>query len=85
MDQYDLKEEYLRHNPGGHFFDSDTLSFFGETMSRMHVYKDPCWVTDISGQKRKCWCLRSYQAKKPSKNKNVYHYFDCETFEHVIV
>lgn len=31
--------EYYKHNPDGHYFDDETLKFFGESRSTMKVLK----------------------------------------------
>jgi hypothetical protein len=36
---YGLISEYQRMHPNGHFFDRDTLKFFGETVSSMRLLK----------------------------------------------
>lgn len=36
---YGLIGEYQRMHPNGHFFDRDTLKFFGETVSSMRLLK----------------------------------------------
>lgn len=43
---YQLRKMYLEKHPNGHYFDSDTLKFFGESISTMSVLKNTCEVTD---------------------------------------
>ena len=40
MTVYSLKENHLQAEPNSHFFDYDTLKFFGERMSEMRVMKN---------------------------------------------
>lgn len=84
MDVQNLIQKYKKHNPDGHFFDKETLKFFGETLSSMYVYKNKEKYTDSLGKEHICWCLRSRQRNHPCGPQNAYHYFDHETFEHII-
>ena len=36
---YEIKADYYRHNPEGHYFDRATLKWFGQTMRDFHVNK----------------------------------------------
>lgn len=74
---------YRRSNPTGHFFDSDTLRFFGERRSEMRVLKDTTTITDWSGERHECYVLSSLQRKAPGGPRRAYHYFDTKTFEEV--
>ena len=47
---YGLISEYQRMHPNGHFFDRDTLKFFGETVSSMRLLKGTVKVTDSMGE-----------------------------------
>ena len=37
MNATQLKELYYQHNPSGHFFDHETMKFFGDTMKNYGV------------------------------------------------
>ncbi len=82
---YQLINEYYKHNPNGHFFDEKTLKFFGEMVSEMRILKNATKITDVSGEKHICYVLSSLQRKHPLGARRVYHYFDTETLDHVIV
>lgn len=84
MTAEELKREYYRHNPAGHFFDHDTLKFFGERMSEMRVLKKTVKVESAGGFLHECYVLSSYQHKAPVPGR-VYHYFDVNDFNYVIV
>jgi len=43
-----LKGLYQRNNPAGHFFDKDTMRFFGDTMSNFKV-RDAGKVKTMTG------------------------------------
>jgi len=80
---YGLRDAYYEKHPHGHFFDHDTLKFFGETMSSMRVLKDRATITDSMGEKHICYILSSLQRKHPCGPRRKYHYFDIETLEDV--
>ena len=80
-----LIREYQTRDPHGHFFDRDTLKFFGERMSEMRVLKDLSEVTDVLGEKHICYVLSSYQRKHPCGPRRAYHYFDTITFDNIVV
>jgi len=84
MTVYGLINRYQQHNPHGHFFDRDTLRFFGERVSEMRILKGFSTVRDCSGNVHKCYCLSSLQRKAPGGARRVYHYFDSVTFDHII-
>lgn len=75
---------YQRNNPDGHFFDEDTLRFFGERRSEMRVLKETTTITDWSGDKHECYVLSSLQRKNPFGPRRAYHYFDTATFDEVM-
>lgn len=83
-DQYILRNRHLAKYPHSHFFDSDTLKFFGETMSSMNVLKSIVNVKDSCDEWHECYVLSSLQRKAPGGARRVYHYFDTQTYEHII-
>ena len=88
MDIYELKNKHLEKNPGSHFFDYDTLKFFGEALSRMRVLKNPALITDVCGEKHTCYVVSATRTKNwngSCKPYTHYHYFDKETLTDVIV
>ena len=74
---------YQEKHPDGHFFDKDTLKFFGERRSAMGVLKKLETIVDISGKPHQCYVVSSLRTK-PSRGR-VYHYFDVDTLEDVIL
>lgn len=71
--------------PDDHFFDRKTLRFFGERISEMRLLKTRERVIDISGDVHTCYVISSVQHKVPGGPKRMYHYFDRETLEQVIL
>jgi hypothetical protein len=66
MTSYELKRLYETKNPDGHFFDRDTMNFFGDRMSNFGVRK-----AEINGEH--VWEL---YRKRPVKNGlKTSHYF----------
>ena len=84
MTVYSLIENYNKHHPDGHFFDDNTLRFFGERVSEMRVLKKTETITTYRGRKHECYCLSSLQRKAPGGARRAYHYFDVETFDSII-
>lgn len=78
MTIYELKRNY-EEKQKGHFFDKETLKFFGQTLSKMRVTKD-ITVTDYRGNKHNCYCV-SATGRIEGKITNNLYYFDSETFE----
>lgn len=82
---YGLRSKHLEHHPGSHYFDEDTLRYFGESLSTMSVLKGTVEITDICGEKHTCYVLSKYQRKHPLGPRRVHDYFDATTFRHIIV
>lgn len=83
-DAYDLRGAYYAKHPNGHFFDYETLKFFGESMSTMRLLKGTVKVTDVCGEQHTCYVLSSLQRKHPSGPRRTRHYFDVETLDDVM-
>ena len=77
----ELIRKHEELNPRSHFFDKDTLKFFGETISGMYLYKKTTKVKDYSGELHECYVISCIQKNSPLKNKRYYHYFDTTTFD----
>lgn len=85
MTPNELRRKHEKNYPDSHFFDPDTLRFFGERFSEMRVLKDTQIIPDYLGKKHNCYVLSSYQHKAPKGcEKRAYHYFDCETFDYIV-
>ena len=84
MTIYQFKRLYeQKHND--YMFTSDTLKFFGESLSRMKVLKNKAIIEDYKGVKRECYIISSTRTKNAfgSCKPYTYHlYFDIETLEH---
>ena len=81
---YGLISAYQSKHPNYHFFDHDTLKFFGERISEMRLLKNKETVTDFLGEKHECYVLSSLQRKAPNGPRRKYSYFDVETLDYVI-
>ena len=79
-----LISEYYKKNPDGHFFDPDTLKFFGETVSTMRLLKGTSKITDICGEEHEVYTISRLQRKYPGGARRTYAYFDVETLDDVI-
>lgn len=88
MEFYELKNKVIDQGGEHHFFDPDTLKFFGERLSDMKVLKNKVQVTDVCGEVHTCYCVSAKRRKNwngPCKPYTHYHYFDVETFHHITV
>lgn len=85
-DAHHLARMYREKRPDGHFFDPETLKFFGERMSEMRLLKNTSHITSAGGYEHECYVLSSVQRPGPPlRRRRVYHYFDVETLEDVVV
>lgn len=82
---YQLKDLHLKHHPKSHYFDCDTLKFFGESLSTMRVLKETVTVIGYSGEKHICYVLSKLSKKYPTGKKRTYAYFDVETLDDICV
>lgn len=79
----ELRDAYQKKNPQGHFFDKDTLKFFGESMSSMRLLKGTQEITTFSGEKHTCYVLSTLQRVPLVGKRRTYFYFDVDTLEDV--
>ena len=80
----DLICEYYTKHPNGHFFDRDTLKFFGERRSDMRLLKAKSHITDASGCEHTCYVISCIQRPGPPLTpRRVYHYFDINTLDDI--
>ena len=82
---YGLVSRYYEKNPGGHFFDRETLKFFGESLSTMRLLKGTVKIKDICGEEHECYVLSRLQKKHPLGPRRTYAYFDINTLDDVSV
>lgn len=81
---YGLRDAYYEKHPNGHYFDRDTLKFFGESFSTMRLLKGTVKIKDISGDEHECYVLSSLQRKYPGGPRRKYTYFDIHTLDYII-
>lgn len=79
----ELIREYYRKQPNGHFFDYDTLKFFGESRSTMNVLKGTWIITDSVDEKHECYQISKLSKKYPGGPRRTYAYFDIETMDDI--
>lgn len=84
MTVYTLKDRHENAFPRSHFFDPDTLKFFGEALSRMNVLKQTAQVTTYSGDTHECYVLSKFGRDFMGRNRRSYAYFDVNTYEEVL-
>ena len=68
--------------PKSHYFDKDTLHFFGERVSEMELCANTETVKDSEGIEHEVFCLYSRQRNAPyGVSQDKYSYFDIDTLE----
>ena len=67
----------------GHYFDRETLKFFGERLSDMRIHKTIVVREDYQGKKHDCYVISRLQRKHPNGPKRTLAYFDVETLEDI--
>ena len=77
----ELIYEYYKKNPDGHYFDHDTLKWFGERRSDMRLLKGISVVTDVRGEKHEVYCISRLQRKYPGGARRSHAYFDTTTLD----
>lgn len=82
---YALRSAYYAKHPNGHFFDSETLKFFGESLSTMRLLKGLVKVTSCTGQEHTCYMLSKLSRSYPTGPRRTYAYFDVDTLDDVCV
>lgn len=85
MQPYELRDNYYAKHPDGHFFDPETLKFFGERWSDMKISHDLVEIKDYRGNPHICYELVTKQRNAPGGTKTSYHYFDRDTFDEILV
>lgn len=79
-----LISRYYAHHPNGHFFDKETLKFFGERKSEMRILNHLVTIEDYHGRAHKCYVLSTVQHNHPCGSRKAYFYFDVETYEYIV-
>ncbi len=85
MKIHELIKAYYKKNPDGHYFDKDTLRFFGERISDMYVLKNTVKIKDISGEEHEAYVISRLQRNHPGGPRRTYAYFDVETLNDIII
>ena len=81
---YALRNEYYKHNPYGHYFDAETLKFWGERFSDFSVLKEMQVIYDYRGIAHNCYVLSKITKDCRGRRVRKYDYFDSETFDRVL-
>lgn len=84
-DIYSLRNAYYEKHPDGHFFDADTLKFFGESLSTMRLLKGIVKVKDICGEEHEAYVISRLQKKHPCGAQRTYAYFDVNTLDDIVI
>lgn len=81
---YALRNEYYKHNPDGHYFDADTLKFWGERFSSFYVLKEMAVIHDYRGIAHNCYVLSKITTDYRGRKVRRYDYFDSVNFDRVL-
>lgn len=80
----DLIRAHKDKHPNSHYFDRDTLKFFGERLSEMRLLKKHATIQDAVDIEHDCYVISSIQHPgRPLKPRRTYHYFDVNTLEDI--
>ena len=82
MQVWELQEKTRKTEP--HFFDHDTLKWFGETLSTMRVLKGTVSIKDYLGNDHTCVTLSKLSRKYPGGARRTFAYFDTTTWERIL-
>ena len=77
-----INDYYAKH-PNGHYFDRETLKFFGERLSDMRINKTIEVKEDYQGEKHDCYVISRLQRNHPNGPRRTLAYFDIETLEEI--
>ena len=75
--------DYYEKQPNGHYFDPDTLKFFGERISDMRVNTTVEVQEDDRGGKHKCYVVSRMHRAHPNGPRRTLAYFDVETLNDI--
>ena len=67
----------------GHYFDRETLKFFGERLSDMRIHKTIVVREDYQGKKHDCYVISRLQRNHPNGPRRTLAYFDVDTLENI--
>ena len=78
----ELIEEYKRLHPNGHYFDEDTLNFFGESVDKMELLGTDK-IFDVFGEETEVYVVRRFQKNHPMGPKYANAYFRVDTLDDI--
>lgn len=82
MKTKDFIRLYESKRPDDHYFEKETLEFFGETIKDMEVLPETKEMKDARGETHTCYVLKRHQFNFLSeKHLMAYTYFDVDTLE----
>lgn len=70
-------------HPTSHFFDDQTLAFFGESLRTMKVLDKTTEIIDAFGRKHHVYQVSSLQKKHPEGPKRQIFYFDDQSYDYI--
>ena len=73
---------YVKHGTDSHFFDRETMEFFGDTLDNYCVSEKPVKVKTSRGDIVECWELRRIRPVKHGLQDSAY--FNVKDFSRVL-
>lgn len=81
----DLIRAHYAKNPNGHYFDPDTLKWFGERRSDMRLLKGTVKIKDVCENLHEAYVISRLQRNHPNGPRRTRAYFDTTTLQDVII
>ena len=78
----ELIKEYNRLRPNSHYFDEDTLDFFGESVDKME-FLGTDKVFDSFGEETEVYVIKRFQKNHPMGPRYTRTYFRVDTLENI--
>lgn len=76
-----LVKAYRTAHPNGHYFDEETLRFFGEKLSDMKVLDETATITYPTGETHECYVLEKISRDFSGRKMRTRGYFDVNTLK----
>lgn len=84
MTIYTFISKFKEKHPEDHYFDPNTLKFWGERISEMYILKNTVKISDIYGEEHTAFVLSKKMKDWNGKRIRMHDYFDVNTLERII-
>ena len=79
----DLIFEHNSRHPDSHFFEKETLAFFGENLDEMEVKDETVTIKDCYGKEHECFVLTTIQNDEILGSQPHTFFFEKGTFNEI--